>query len=114
LYVAPAETAVPSNAVDGTVLVHGFTLTTLFGGVTPRNGFHVALNFWGYELPGCFVNDNGPAAQPIYPNSVGAGFFLQLIAGEQPPSFTTPIGYKPMGPVSILCNSDLWITARAW
>jgi hypothetical protein len=77
---------VPSEATDGSVVVQANVSTTLFSGKTPPNGFMV-------ESPTlCWINDNGPAAS-------NTGIIITGIAGSQ--LFTTPFGYKPIGPVSI-------------
>jgi hypothetical protein len=76
----------------------------LFGGAVPPNGFWVQspyANFW--------INDHGP---PTYNPTTGLGTGF---SGSNP--FTTPGGYKPMGPVSMLtynCTGTVYINARAW
>jgi hypothetical protein len=94
-------TIVPSKATDGSVVVQPNVSTTLFGGITPPNGFIVQVAF-PTNGGSCFVNDNGPAAS-------FSGF--QLLP---PVFFVTPLGYKPMGPVSIFCNNTAQVEARAW
>jgi len=94
----------PSTATDGSVAVQANVSTTLFGGITPPNGFIVQLLSGG----SCYVNDNGAAA-------FLTGF--NVINNGSP--FVTPLGYKPMGPVSIFCNpvsppAPIPIEARAW
>jgi hypothetical protein len=88
----------PQPAIDGSVEVQANTSTVLFGGVTPANGFSVQA----FGAP-CAVNDHGPASlTPV------AGFDFE---GE---IYTTPLGYKPIGPVSVLCETPASVTARAW
>jgi hypothetical protein len=67
----------------------------------------------------CIINDDGPASLGD-PNGV-AGF--RVVTGEFVPAFplglssifVTPPGYKPMGPVSVVCgNPSINIEARAW
>jgi|HubBroStandDraft_6_1064221.scaffolds.fasta_scaffold214079_2 hypothetical protein len=117
-YTAPATTAVPGPSIDGSTLVVGGSPTTLFGGVVPTNGFMIGLPIPYDTSPGpwCNIRDNGPA-------SSDKGFFVGAATGSGPlvfsvPTFVTPLGYKPMGPVSIFCenssNSEIWIEARAW
>jgi hypothetical protein len=98
---------VPSKATDGSVVVQPNVSTTLFGGITPPNGFTVQgfSPTLGFQ---CWVNDKGAAA-------LDTGFEI-LNAPASPSLFTTPLGYKPMGPVSIFCSvgAPLSIEARAW
>jgi hypothetical protein len=104
VYVAPATTAVPQSA-DGSVIVRAGTTTQLFNGVTPPNGFLINM-FNPPPGPGvlptnCFWNDNGPA--------IGSnGFYI----GNQ--TFISPLGYRPLGPVSIWCNQDIYAFVRGW
>jgi hypothetical protein len=107
-YGAPAATAVPGPSTDGGVAtVPNGSSTTLFKGTVPPNGFMVrvfastsglANDSYGYDNGSafCFVNDNGPA-------SLGGGFYLPQDAIGYSGTFATPIGYKPIGPVSIWC-----------
>jgi hypothetical protein len=94
----------PQPAVDGTVQVTTGKSTVLFDGITPSNGFSVAGQL-GTE---CYVNDDGPA-------SLTTGFFI--FSGT---IYTTPFGYKPIGPVSVFCDPSVGgppnpsIVARAW
>jgi hypothetical protein len=97
----------------------------LFGGAVPANGFMVQSA--NVDL---FVNDNGPVS---YDSTTGLGTgFLLFRAGTGDPSFITPPGYKPMGPVSVYCsgttclqrdvnqnciqsiNNTAYVAARAW
>jgi hypothetical protein len=108
-YTAPAATAVPRAAMDGSMHVLAQTATTLFNGAVPPNGFLVQS---GYNVGGpCWVNDNGPASGAELITS-GAGYAGFLLAGEQ--SFVTRPGYRPMGAVSVWCYSPTYIAARAW
>jgi hypothetical protein len=94
----------PQPAVDGTVQVTTGKSTVLFDGITPSNGFSVAGQL-GTE---CYVNDDGPA-------SLTTEFFI--FSGA---IYTTPFGYKPIGPVSVFCDPSVGgppnpsIIARAW
>jgi hypothetical protein len=104
LYVAPATTAVPGRAVDGSAAVPGNVSTMLFNGAVPPNGFLVQLGIaGGYR---CWVNDNGPA-------NVNSGFMLDGTPGSEI-TFVTPAAYRPMGPVSIFCEVSVGIFARGW
>jgi hypothetical protein len=115
-YGAPAATAVPGPSMDGGVAqVPSAQSTTLFGGKVPPNGFFIRVYAGnGYGPPAiCFVNDNGPAG-------LGIGFY---IPGDVPgnvsfPSatFASPHGYKPIGPVSIWCQTTgpFNLAARGW
>jgi hypothetical protein len=86
----------PQPGTDGSIQLQGNMHQTLFGGATPPNGFSV----YGDPLH-CTVNDNGLAGPPL-----NFGF---------PLPYTTPLGYKPMGPVDIYCVfTSGQITARMW
>jgi len=90
----------PQPAVDGTMEVPSEKSVVLFDGITPPNGFSVsAFN------QTCYVNDDGPASSTT-------GFTANN------PGYTTPFGYKPMGPVSVFCAgngpSPAGVVARAW
>jgi hypothetical protein len=117
-YTAPATTAVPGPPIDGSTQVPNDQVTVLFGGVTPPNGFMIQ------QLPSggiCAVNANGPPAVALSNPPVTTAAF-QLVGSGNALSlsliFVTPPGYKPMGPVSILCTSanapGALIEARAW
>jgi hypothetical protein len=63
-----------------------------------------------------FVNDNGAAS---YDTTTGFGTDI-FVSNEQSP-FTTPAGYKPMGPVSVVAfacqtgaTGTAHVFARAW
>jgi hypothetical protein len=119
-YGAPAATAVPGPSMDGGVAtVPNGSSVTLFGGKMPPNGFMIrvfAPNGYSTDTgaTACFINDNGPA-------SLGVGFYVigdVLTSPAQPISgtFATPQGYKPIGPVSIWCQtgSTGYLAARGW
>lgn len=83
----PVEVAAGSPALDGSgTITSGGVAQTLFGGVTPTNGFQIANNS-SDVLYVCDVGiaTPGGASMPI---AVGA-------------LYTTPSGYQPAGPVSI-------------
>jgi hypothetical protein len=110
LSVAWAATTAPqtkTGSIDGSTDVECGTTTLLFGGATPPNGFWLQFLRQGAAV----ANDNGPATyDPI--SGVGAGFPLG-------PGFTTPPGYKPMGPVSVYAyncgaSGSVYFAARAW
>jgi hypothetical protein len=115
---APAATAVPGPSMDGGVaqVLPGMS-TVLFGGKVPPNGFMVRVYAVSYGFSGtnCFVNDNGPAG-------LGVGFYVVGDMGNNAytsGTFTTPHGYKPMGPVSIWCQfrpnpTPTPLAARGW
>jgi hypothetical protein len=122
-YGAPAATAVPGPSMDGGVpTIPNSSSTTLFSGRVPPNGFMVRVftSVYGLNIPGivCFVNDSGPA-------NLGAGFYLKPDEAEEgaPASatFSSPPGYKPIGPVSIWCTggqnsaySTVYLSSRGW
>jgi hypothetical protein len=68
----------------------------------------------GYGYPAgaaCFVTDSGA------PPDLGIGFYLIPDANGYSGAFNTPVGYKPIGPVSIFCasrNVSVTVTARGW
>jgi hypothetical protein len=131
VYGAPATTAVPGPSMDGGVTtMPNQQSTTLFGGKVPPNGFMTRIFTYGYAVinssgtilgPTCFVNDNGAAGN-------GIGFYLVPdIATSIAPqgegtwsysaTFTSPPGYKPIGPVSIYCINPagpMALAARGW
>ena len=125
-YGAPAATAVPGPSMDGGVATMSpGSSVTLFGGMVPPNGFMVRVftpnGYYGIPAgPFCFVNDNGAAGS-------GVGFYMVPdiainFSANEPPAvssatFTSPYGYKPIGPVSIYCQgstSPLSLAARGW
>ena len=96
----PVEVAAGAPAVvgDGTI-VSNTVAQTLFAGVTPQNGFSVCNNC----ASAMFINDGGTAA-----NNVG----FQLANGA---TYTTPPGYKPVGPVSVYGGTTAGnFAARRW
>jgi hypothetical protein len=117
-YGAPAATAVPGPSMDGGVAtVPSGSSLTLFGGQVPPNGFMIRVFTGGNDSYGysggavCFVNDNGPAG-------AGSGFYVVQDAIGLSGTFLTPVGYNPMGPVSIWCGSGnvptIYLAARGW
>jgi hypothetical protein len=110
-YTAPATTAVPGPSMDGsTVIAAGGISVTLFNGVVPPNGFMVQINNTSSVGNVCNINDNGPAS------TQSTGFLIGgiWVATPLPNIFITPPGYKPMGPVSIMCSGSIHIEARGW
>jgi hypothetical protein len=110
--------AVPRPFMDGGVAtVPNGQSTILFDGMVPPNGYMIRVYAVTYGFGGtnCFVNDNGPAGQ-------GVGFYLVGDVGNNAftsGTFTSPHGYKPMGPVSIWCQNrpnptPALLAARAW
>jgi hypothetical protein len=108
LAAPPAQHVIiePQPAIAENVIVVYAVSTLLFGGVTPANGFSVQ----GASAI-CAVNDGAPASlsQPI-------GFLTSPNA-----IYTTPLGYKPVGPVSVACEipdqpgaGPIVVNARAW
>jgi hypothetical protein len=121
-FTAPAATAVPGPSIDGSTSTFGglgAPPTVLFGGITPPNGFMIQA----YALAGkCVINDAGPVNGVNGPSgfillagdrnaSPGSG---SLRPGDPYPTFVTPPGYKPMGPVLIVCEFNTALEARAW
>jgi hypothetical protein len=70
-------------------------------------------NTYGYNSGSalCFANDNGPA-------SFGGGLYIIPDANSNSGTFETPLGYKPIGPVSIWCQvpqgAVVYLAARGW
>jgi hypothetical protein len=65
---------------------------------------------YGYPNTQCFVNDSGTAA-------LNAGFYMTPDANGYSATFNTPVGYKPIGPVSVWCgvrNASASLAARGW
>src|SRR4051794_9279242 len=60
-FTAPAITAVPGPAMDGSMFLTSTyvsdTAVTLFGGQVPPNGFMISATSGGFGF--CHVNDNG-------------------------------------------------------
>jgi len=91
-------------SVDGsTVLGIGGVAQYLFGGATPLSGYEVSNPHPTEDL---WVTDQGKAV-------IGAvGCFRVSYNGG---TYTTPIGYAPMGPISIIgATANHKVTARAW
>jgi hypothetical protein len=100
--------------MDGSMNVPAQTSTTLFNGAVPPNAFMVRT----YRTTTCIVNDDGPAAYDINTNTVTAGFIMTIDPlndfGFNTASFSTPPGYRPIGPVSIWCYGAARVVARGW
>ena len=110
-FTAPATTAVPGPSMDGSMTVpQGGVVVTLFSGVTPPNGFMVQINAPNELGNTCNISDNLPATIS------GVGFLIGGVFNTTPlpNTFITPPGYKPIGPVSIICTSSITIAARGW
>ena len=97
----PAGTA---YSVDGsTVLITGGVAQFLFGGSTPLSGYEISNPHPTQDL---WVTDQGTASIG------GVGCFRVSYQGG---TYTTPLGYAPLGPVSIIgAVTGQNITARAW
>jgi hypothetical protein len=108
----PTGPAGPSTSMDGSMNVLSQTTTTLFNGAVPPNGFTVQP---GPITGPCLVNDNGPASGAGWNGGSFAGFTVNN-GNSDGVSFyyVTPPGYKPIGPVSIWCNSAGYVAARGW
>ena len=118
-YGAPAATAVPGPSMASNFGLGAPQAFTLFNGATPPNGFMVQVlvdstNTPPYGLPNatlCFINDNGTANNNV-------GFFIKPDPDAYTATFITPVGYKPMGPVSVWCGlrnaNGGSLTARGW
>jgi hypothetical protein len=113
-YTAPATTSVPEASMDGSMNVSAATSTTLFNGAVPTNAFTVQT-YNGSAT--CVVNDHGPASGAgLFVAGAGiAGFPLAQPYQNAPiASFLTPLGYKPIGAVSVWCQSATYVIARGW
>jgi hypothetical protein len=113
-YTAPATTAVPEASMDGSMNLPAATSTTLFNGTVPPNAFTVQT-YNGSAT--CVVNDHGPAngAGLLVAGASIAGFpIVQPYQNAPIASYITPPGYKPIGPVSVWCQSPTYVTARGW
>ena len=98
----PVEVAAGAAAVvgDGTI-VSATVAQTLFGGVTPTNGFSICNNTGSNAI---YINDGGTAAANV-------GFLCAGNGGI----YTTPPGYKPAGAVSIYGGTNGGnFAARRW
>jgi hypothetical protein len=100
---APTAPPVVGDSLDGSTSVPAETSTLLFNGAVPRNGFMVQPR--GND---CVINDHGGASFITGPNGP-AGFSIANGA-----TFITPPGYKPMGPVNVICGTRAYVAARAW
>jgi hypothetical protein len=97
--------------MDGSMTIpQNGVAVALFNGVTPPNGFMVQINSVGSNVL-CNVSDSLPAVAQSVGFLIG-GVFVQT---PLPNTFVTPPGYKPIGPVTISCNStNTSIAARGW
>jgi hypothetical protein len=100
---APTAPPVVGDSLDGSTSVPAETSTLLFNEAVPRNGFMVQPR--GND---CVINDHGSASFITGPNGP-AGFSIANAA-----TFITPPGYKPMGPVNVICGTQAYVAARAW
>lgn len=91
-------------SVDGsTTIVTGNVSQFLFGGSTPLSGYEISNPHPTEDL---WVTDQGTASIG------GVGCFRVSYNGG---TYTTPLGYVPLGPVSIIgATAGHRITARAW
>jgi hypothetical protein len=109
-WAAAAPHTDSGDSIDGSTTITCGTSTMLFGGAVPPNGFMVQSIF-GVNGQVLVVNDNGPAGN-------GQGFVIGIDSryGVSASTFITPPGYKPMGPVSVICYNapTLYVAARAW
>jgi hypothetical protein len=112
----PGETSVPGPSMGGTVLSN--TGTPLFGGWVPPNGFMAQLNGSNEGQPTCWINDN--PTPPPSGITTPTGFVIGGTIGNYPTSapnavlFVTPPGYKPLGALTLNCNSQTYVEVRAW
>jgi hypothetical protein len=108
LPAATADRTGSTGSIDGSATVPCGTSTMLFGGAVPPNGFMVQSAGGAAAI---IVNDNGPA-QVSTISSTTSGFS----PGQS--TFTSPPGYKPMGPVSVFAyscpGSTAYVAARGW
>jgi hypothetical protein len=116
MFTAPATVAVPNPSMGGTIPLNGGAQITLFNGAIPPNGFMVQLNNPLTLGNFCFINDNGPAK--IIDSLPPTGFMIGWYdtSGHSIPNmFTTPPGYKPIGPVNVMCTGGtIYIEVRGW
>jgi hypothetical protein len=117
-YGAPAATAVPGPSMASNIGLGPPPAFTLVNGATPPNGFMVRVfvtttdtSGYGYPNTQCFINDNGTAALDV-------GFYMTPDANGYSATFNTPVGYKPIGPVSVWCGvknaTGASLAARGW
>lgn len=97
----PVVNAAGAAAADGSgTIAAGGTAQTLFGGVTPANGWLVCNN----STEAVYVSDVGAAS--------AGGSAIQIAAGA---TFATPSGYRPPGAVSIFgATTGQSFAARRW
>jgi len=76
----------------------------MFDGITPSTGYEVCNVDDVYDV---WISDTTTAAR----NEAGS---IRISAGGG--TYTTPIGYRPLGPVSIVSYKSTGhkVTARAW
>ena len=87
---------------SGTITLGG-TAQTLFGGRKPINGFEVVNPHATEDL---WISDTAIAAA----NAAGS---IRVVANGG--SYTTPTGYQPQGPVSVIAaTTGHAFTARFW
>lgn len=97
----PVVNAAGTPASDGSgTIATGGSAQSLFGGITPANGWLICNNSSG----------------PLYVSDVGAasagGASIQIAAGA---SFATPSGYRPPGALSIYgATTGQSFAARRW
>jgi hypothetical protein len=117
-YGAPAATAVPGPSMASSIGLGPPQAFTLFNGAIPPNGFMVRVFVqstasppYGFPNTQCFITDNGSAAASV-------GFYMTPDANGYSTTFITPVGYKPIGPVSVWCGvknaSGAQLEARGW
>jgi hypothetical protein len=104
LLLQAADSATGDSAADGsTSVTTGGTAQTLFGGVTPANGFGVYNPDPSNDL---WISDTTTAAI----NGQGS---IRVVANGG--GYETPVGYKPAGAVSVIGSATgQKITARRW
>jgi hypothetical protein len=97
----PVEIAAGSPAVVGdSTIVSATSAQTLFSGVTPVNGFSICNNC----ASAMWCSDGGTAGNAV-------GFYIAASGGI----YTTPPGYKPVGPVSVYGGTNGGnFAARRW
>ncbi|WP_155122380.1 hypothetical protein [Burkholderia ubonensis] len=93
-----------ASAVDGSTSV-GTTPITLFGGATPAHGFQIFLQSSGSVEFSDVGTAGGLGSSSMMLGPIAGGTLL----------YTTPDGYKPAGPVSIVAPSGTqYVAARMW
>lgn len=97
-----AQSPSPGLSGDASITTGG-TAQTLFNGVVPQNGFEICNPDATNDL---WVSDSSVAL------ANGQGSYRVVANGG---TYTTPIGYGPVGPVSIVgAVTAQKITARRW